>query len=292
MSVSLLQLRALVTVVEADGFAAAATELGLTQSAVSHAIASLERELGGSVLTRRPKVLPTALGRQLLPQARSALAAVSAIESHATAHAQAGGTVRLGVVRTAVFGLIPELLPRWRAAYPEITVQVFEGDDDELPEWLEAGIIDAAVLVNPAQQHPQSVVVAEDEYAAVLPSDHPLAEQAVISPTDLLDDPMVVSDSGCGPYVRRIMRAADAGFRPVSVVRDDGALFGMVAGGVGVCLLPSLGKRMLPAGLVMVRLSPTEPRQLVFSGPLGRDWSPAVSSLAAECRDQSRVSLR
>lgn len=284
MSVTLLQLRAFAATVEHGSFGSAAAELGLTQSAVSHAVASLEREIGGNVLTRRPRVAPTALGKQLLPHAETALRAADAIEAAAKLHGyDASGEVRLGTVRTASYGLIPALLQSWRAAYPSIKVRLFEGDDDELPLWLEAGLLDAAILVDPTEPPNGAVLLGCDRYAVILPKDHPLAEESCVSPSDLIDDPMVLSDSGCAPYVKRIMTQANPQFRPVSVVRDASALLSMVAAGIGVCLLPEIGRAMLPADLVMVRLEPSEERQLFFAGPANRDWIGPVQRLAEFC---------
>ncbi len=286
MSISLMQLRAFVAVADTAGFVSGAELLGISQSAISHTIANFESEIGSELFTRRPRVTTTALGKQILPQARAALAAVDAIESNLSERtASSSGFVRLALARTVSFGLLPELMQLWRSNYPSIRVQIFEGDDDELLSWLETGMVDAAILMNPARIHPSAVVLGTDHYAAVLRRDHPLAEEELISPSDLSDDPMLLSDSGCAPYVDRIMRAANPNFYPKSVVRDAGALLSMVASGVGVCLLPSAGQPMLPSTLVMVPLEPTESRVLVFSGPSNREWLPAVRSLAGVCAE-------
>src|SRR5919198_554175 len=96
MSLNLPQLRAFVAVVDAGGFSAAATDLGLSQSAVSHAVASLERTLAAPLVVRSTPVRTTALGDVILPHARTALAATDAIFDVAARHdATTGGTVRL-----------------------------------------------------------------------------------------------------------------------------------------------------------------------------------------------------
>ncbi|WP_052488895.1 LysR family transcriptional regulator [Streptomyces sp. 150FB] len=121
MAVNLPQLRALVAVVDAGGFGAAAPGLGLSQSAVSHAVASLERALGAPLLVRAAPVRTTALGERVLPQARVALAATDAICDTAARHDQAvGGTVRLASTPTVCQGLLPALLRYWFEHLPGV----------------------------------------------------------------------------------------------------------------------------------------------------------------------------
>ncbi|WSA27956.1 LysR family transcriptional regulator substrate-binding protein [Streptosporangium sp. NBC_01755] len=81
----------------------------------------------------------------------------------------------------------------WRAELPGVEVQVFEGDDDELSPWLETGVVDAAILVDPTPPPPAHVVVGRDAFHAVVRTDHPLAGQEHIAMAELLEDPLLVS---------------------------------------------------------------------------------------------------
>src|SRR5258708_397956 len=136
MALNLAQLRAFLAVVEEGGFGAAADALGISQSAVSHAVAALERTLGFRVLTRQGRPRLTAFGREVLGHARAAVAATVAISDLA---AQRGGlptgTIKIAAPPTVCQGLLPALLTRWKADFPQVEVRVFEGDDDEVAEW-------------------------------------------------------------------------------------------------------------------------------------------------------------
>lgn len=289
MTISLAQLRSFVLVVDEGGFAPAAERLGLTQSAVSHAVASLEGELDGALITRRPSIAVTALGARVLPHARAAVASADGVSAVAAEfHGQTSGLVRLAAAATVSFGLLPTLLATWKRDYPGIHVQLFEGDDDELPLWLEKGIVDAAVLINPEQIHADAIEIARDDYRATFRSDHPLADEASLAASDLLDDPVLVSGGGCAQSVLDILRSADPDFRPIQEVRDIGALLGMVAADVGITVFPSIGHGMLPRELVMVPITPAVTRSLVFSGPLSRPWSPLVTALRSSLQGANR----
>lgn len=277
MAVTLAQFRALVYVADHGGFAAAADELGVTQSAVSHAVSALEDELECTLVTRRPDVVPTAVGVDVLAHARAALASAEALVVAARQRSQHHvGTIRLAAPSTVCFGLLPRLLTQWQRALPAITVRVFEGDDAELLAWLEDGTVDAAIAVNPESLHSDAVVLARDAYCAVLREDHPLAESGAVAVADLLDDPILVSAGGCGPQITALFQGLDRQFAPTQRVYDNAALLSFVASGLGVTIFPSIGAGMLPPGTLMVPLEPAIERTLVFSGPIARPWHPLV----------------
>ncbi|SEM61635.1 LysR family transcriptional regulator [Nonomuraea pusilla] len=278
--VNLAQLRALVAVAEAGGFGAAGEELGISQSAVSHAIAALERALGGPVLHRGGDVRPTPLGREILPHARAAVTSADAVAAVAARRRGApAGTVRLAAPSTVCQGLLPGLLREWQAAHPRVRVRVFEGEDGELGAWLESGTVDAAVLVDPDAAPPGALPLAEDSMHALLRDDHPLAAEPVIDVRDLDDDPFLLSEGGCERQIREIYRQAGARFRPGHRIRELATVIGMVGAGIGVSVMPGLARAMLPAGCVLVPLAPRVRRRLVLTGPAGRPWHPAVTAL-------------
>lgn len=278
MTLNLAQLRAFVAVADEGGFGAAADSLGISQSAVSHAVASLERTVGLPVLSRNKEPTPTSFGARILAHARAALGAATAIEALAAEHSgTASGTVRLAAPPTVCQGLLPALLDHWTRELPKVTVELFEGEDDEVTDWLAEGTVDAAVLVDPKPE--RGVLVGEDSFHALLRRDHPLADQARISVRDLADDTFLLSAGGCESHVRRVYRAADAVPRPAHRVRDMATLLAMVRHGIGVSVVPGLTRAMLDRRLALVPLREHVARRLVLSGPAKQPWQPAVSAV-------------
>ncbi|MBT2501532.1 LysR family transcriptional regulator [Curtobacterium sp. ISL-83] len=278
MNITVAQLRALVATVDHGSFTAAAAAIGVGQSAVSHAVAGLEREVGGTVLRRGGTAAPTPLGDRMLAHARSVLASVDALEA-VVRPATARGTLRLAAVPTVCQGLLPRLRDVWAVTLPDVDVQVYEGDDDEMPEWLEGGTVDAAILVDPSPAPPGSVVVARDEMAAVVRRDHPLAGSEALTLDDLHDDGLVAGGGGCEHQIQRLHELAGAPYRYAHRVREMSTMFGMIERGEGVSIVPTLGRVMLPPGLVMVPMATRLPRTLVLSGPMSRPWHPLVRAL-------------
>ncbi|GAA2740346.1 MULTISPECIES: LysR family transcriptional regulator [Kitasatospora] len=282
---NLAQLRALVAVADHGGFGAAAAELGISQSAVSHAVAALERALGAPVLHRTTPARTTPLGTRILPHARTAVTATAAVRTIATSHSGGlTGTVRLAAPATVCQGLLPGLLREWRTAHPRLTVQIFEGEDDELGVWLEAGTVDAAVLVDADPAPAGAVPLGSDAMHAVLRRDHPLADQPAIDVADLEDDDFLLSEGGCERHIRDVYRRAGVRFTARHRIRDLNTLIGMVHAGLGVSVMPALAQTMLPPDCVLVPVRPAVHRTLTLTGPTTRPWAPAVGGLLAATR--------
>lgn len=279
MTVNIPQLRAFLAVVEAGGFSAAAVELGMSQSAVSHAVASLERELTAPLLVRATPVRTTALGEQILPHARTALSAARSVaEIAAEAAGTMIGTVRLACTPTVGQGLIPGLLRHWSEVQPQLTVRVFEGDSTEVSAWLADGVADAAVLIDPPPG--RGIHLVEDHYRAVLPTDHPLSDEPVVGIGDLADDHFLISPDNCEARIRTIHARAGVPFTPTHRVRDLTTLISMVQAGLGVTVLSEVSRSLLAPDLALLPLKPEMSRALVLTGPHTRPWHPAVRALA------------
>ena len=286
MTVNLAQLRAFVAVVDEGGFGAAAPVLGISQSAVSHAIAALERSVGAPVLHRCGTVRPTSFGSQLLGPARDAIAAAEAITGLAAEQSRSpAGLVRLAAPPSACQGLLPPLLTWWLAEFPRVTIRVFEGEDDEVADWLRAGTVEAAVLVNP--DPPQGAVIGTDTFQALLRTDHPLAGETEVNLADLADDPLLLcSCGGCERQLHDLYRRAGLRLAPAHWISELTTQLAMVRSGLGVSIVPGLVQSMLGDGLVLVPLRPTASRRLALTGPVGRPWHPALTALisSAEAR--------
>ncbi|MFE0174622.1 LysR family transcriptional regulator [Streptomyces sp. NPDC059002] len=286
MALNLPQLRAFVAVVDAGGFGTAATDLGLSQSAVSHAVAALERALAAPLVVRSTPVRTTALGDTVLPHARAAIAATDAIADAAARHdATTGGTVRLAATPTVCQGLLPSLLQEWSERLPGIQVRVFKGSGEEIDAWLAGGAADAAVVVDPPRPADGAadtgVPLAVDSFFALLPLDHPLAGEPSVHVGDLADDPLILSPNGCERHIRVIHRLGGVTYSLAHRVRDLGTLISMVQAGLGVSILPEVTRPLIPDDLVLVRVVPHHSRRLVLTGPRERPWSPAVRALVA-----------
>jgi DNA-binding transcriptional LysR family regulator len=207
---TLTQLEIFSLVAELHGFTAAANRLGISQSAVSHALKSLELELGVELLRRhQSQVELSDIGQQLLLRARAMLGLANTLRQEAAdARGMKRGTLRIGSFGpTSSIKLLPLILQHYRAAHPGIEVHIDEGPDRQVLQWLEERRIDIGFVVLPEERF-DTVALIEDQMVALLPAGHPLAVLDSVSLKDLCDFPFVLTEAGSSELVSRLFTAA------------------------------------------------------------------------------------
>ena len=129
-------------------FNKAAQQLHLTPSAISHAIAVMEAELGFTLFNRgKNGVTMTSYGASLYPSIRAVLNSDEALQqSIARLNGLEKGKVKLGAFNSVCAGLLPQILKSFMASYPQIEVEVYQGTYDDVKEWLRTGQVDLAFL--------------------------------------------------------------------------------------------------------------------------------------------------
>ncbi|MCE0463944.1 LysR family transcriptional regulator [Pseudomonas uvaldensis] len=207
---TLTQLEIFSLVAELRGFTAAAMRLGISQSAVSHAIKSLEQELGVELLRRHQSAVELSdIGQQLLLRARAMLGLANTLRQEAAdAQGMRRGTLRIGSFGpTSSMKLLPPLLQRYRALHPGIEVHIDEGPDRQVIQWLDERRIDVGFVVLPEERF-DTVALMEDQMVALLPTAHPLAAHPGLALKDLCHDPFVLTEAGSSELVTRLFNAA------------------------------------------------------------------------------------
>jgi DNA-binding transcriptional LysR family regulator len=185
-SMELQQLRYVVAVAETNSFTRAAERCLVVQSALSHQIARLERELGARLFDRTSRrVRLTAAGSAFLPAARQCLAAAElAAAEAAAAVGQVRGRLAVGLIPTVAAVDIPAALRDFRREYPDVRISLRVGASEKLAEQVKEGLIDVAFLGLPTTAQPHGVEareLARDRLVAVVPPDHPLAGESSVT---------------------------------------------------------------------------------------------------------------
>ncbi|QXI18080.1 LysR family transcriptional regulator [Pseudomonas hamedanensis] len=207
---TLTQLEIFSRVAELRGFTLAAQRLGISQSAVSHAMKSLEQELGIELLRRHQSHVELSdIGEQLLLRARAMLGLANTLRQEAAdARGMKTGTLRIGSFGpTSSIRLLPKILQRFRQAHPGIEVHIDEGPDRQVIQWLEERRIDVGFVVLPEERF-DTFALLEDQMVALLPRGHQLAAQSALRLKDLCDDPFVLTEAGSAELVSRLFMAA------------------------------------------------------------------------------------
>lgn len=288
---TLSQLQVFVAIVEAGSFTGAAAALGLTQSAVSHALAGLEAELGVTLVERdRHGVALTAIGHQILGHTRDVLRQTDAMRQVAAAvRGLATGKVRVGSFPSASAHLLPGIIRTFQQRYPGIEVVVFEGTDAEVRAWILERIVDAGFVTLPTEGV-EAIPIAQDEMVAVVPTAHPLCTHRTVQVAQLATEPFIMSKAGCEPLIRAIFREANVLFRPPQFeVSDVPTILAMVQEGLGVTIVPRLNLVADLAGVHTISLDPSVFRRLALGVCTLEQAAPAVRALLHQAQTWARA---
>ncbi|MBM9506172.1 LysR family transcriptional regulator [Actinacidiphila acididurans] len=240
---SLRALECLVAVADSGSITQAALLLHSSQPAVSHQIASLERETRTVLLRREPRgVKLTPAGRAAVADARRAIeAAASAVRSARAAGQAAGGVLRLACAQSLSVALLAPVIRQWHRRYPEVAITLRESTAmDELLGLVDSDEVDVALLPGPPPGSLTVTAVAEEEIVLTAPTGHPLAERPAVRLEDLQGAPLVhfAPDNGLGAWLDRSL--ARAGVHPETVMRTSvtAAAPQLAAAGLGVAVSP------------------------------------------------------
>lgn len=261
------QIQSFVALAETGSFTEAAEQIYLSQSAISHALAALERELGVTLIERSRKgvIALSEAGERILPHARGFLSQVSAIEQEAkAAQGNYSGKLRLGSIHSFVApDLLANLLSYFQASYPEIEVTLFEGAIHEIGEWIDTSVIDLSFMILPAPDFTTRSIF-HDELFVVLPEAHPLHERDTIALDELLDQGLVIERGHCTLRLMEQLGIVNQKKKPKVRYKahDSATILAMVREGLGLTFIP---KSMLPKqadGLIVRALEPRFPLQI------------------------------
>jgi DNA-binding transcriptional LysR family regulator len=255
------RLRAFALVVDLGSISAAAQVLGYTQSAVSQQLATLEREVGATLVDRSQRPLRvTAAGAVLRPHVERLLATLGGAEAALDDLRDGTVRLRLAAFSSALSSFVPRAVRDLRRAHPDAVIHVMQLETREAIEHLRHGDADLAVV-----HHMPGVAVPEtaglerhkllvDDLYVVLPQAHRLARKDVVGIADLAAEPLILPrrETPAGRF-RSVFEhlCAQAGFVPrVAYELDDlPAAQAFVAAGIAVVPMHGLTLATVPLGV-------------------------------------------
>jgi len=251
-SIKLSQLRALVAVAESGNFSEAALSLTVSQSAISHAIATLEEELGITLFSRgRHGATLTPAGERILVIARDMLRLLEVMGNEANiVKGLEGGEVRLACFRSVATHVLPGVIAQFQQRYPAIAVTINEFSGSvQVEQELREGRVGIGITLLPTSEEFEAWELLRDQYIVLFPPRYkvptlPTWEQ--LSRYSLILPP---EDDTCRSQIQRHLTQVDQSLKPMYEVREDSTIVSMVRQGLGVSLLPRLAAEPLPAGV-------------------------------------------
>ena len=195
---------------------AAARDLGVTQPALTKAIRRLEDSFGAPLFDRQVRgVTPTVYGTAVLRHAKDVKAALRAAQEEVEAlRTGSAGLVKIGAGPSWQDAVLPEAIGELRKSRPNVRVHVMGGGDDQLKEHLKSGALDFVLAVVPETPRLEPELTWQpllaDEYCVIADARHPLRDQAMVRPEDLLGYPWILPPATTYMVGRlhRVLRAA------------------------------------------------------------------------------------
>lgn len=197
-------LRYFLAVAREGNITAAANFLHLTQPTLSRQIHDLEEELGQKLFIRKShRVVLTPEGMLLRKRAEDIVSMVDKTEAEfAAIENTINGDVYIGGGETHAVRLIGEIIKDIREIYPGIRYHLFSGNEADVTERLDKGLLDFGILIQPADISKYNFInlPAKDTWGVVMPKDSPLANKDFIEKSDLLDLPLICSRQAISPH--------------------------------------------------------------------------------------------
>ena len=297
LGVELRHLAALEAVATEGTFGRAAEKLGYTQSAVSQQIATLERIVGERLVERpggpRP-VTMTEAGRILLRHAESIVARLQAAQADLAALSSGqAGSLHVGTFQSVGVKVLPEVMRRFRAAWPDVQIELLESHlDGELCDGVERGDIDLSFVQLPIENSAlESIELLRDDYVLVTALDSPLASgKRPPSLREIAEQPLIGYRT-CRTTEIVVDQLRTTGVEPHFVFRsnENGVVQGLAATGVGVALVPRLAVDAYDESVQVVEIGPKiAPRIVGIVRHRDRYHSPAAKAFVTTALEVAR----
>jgi len=199
VDLQLAHVRTLEVVARHGSFSRAATELNLTQPAVSMHVSQLEQRLGLPLLERLGKrAFPTRAGEVLLAHAARAVAELEAgVAMVQRLRGIVAGRVRIGTSASISIYLLPPVLRRVRARHPEVELVVVTGNAPEIARAVVANTLDVGIVSLPVRERELTILpFYRDELVAIAPPEARWRRRRTISAAELARETLILFEQG------------------------------------------------------------------------------------------------
>ncbi|MGD9959580.1 LysR family transcriptional regulator [Nocardioides sp.] len=286
----LTSLAALRAVDDHGSVVAAAEALGFTPSAVSQQVKRLERQAGVPLLERVGRgVMLTGHGRHLVEAGVRLLSDLEEIESGLHRQAQTvAGNLRVAAFSTAMRGLVAPAVPELRRLHPDLTLSLSEREPWVTIDLVASGQTDLGVVHRwgdvplAIPEHLATTVLAHDLADVIVPREHVLSTRTRVSPHDLVDEDWIATPEGtiCRQWLTRMYGGTGRLPRIAHQSLEFDSHVALVQAGLGIALIPRLGRAHLPDDVVAVPAhDPVPTREIMAVHRRSMTRSPAVAAV-------------
>ncbi len=247
----LSQIQALIAVADCANFSEAALQMELSQSAVSHAIASLETELGVQLFHRgRHGAQLTPVGERVLIHGHQIARALEMMVKEADLEkGLQGGQVRIVTFRSVATHILPGIIAEFRDRFPNIAVSITEVYYTQaVEEALRSGKADIGFVSLPISDEFEAREILRDKYIVLLPPTAKLLNTK-ITWEELAAYPLILQppETACSIPLRKYLATSELPINIAYELSEDSTIVSMVLQGLGTAILPRLAAEPIPA---------------------------------------------
>ncbi|RND54891.1 Ben and cat operon transcriptional regulator [Lacticaseibacillus paracasei] len=214
-------LRYLVAIADAGTITAAANAIHISQPALSRQMQELETELGTKLFNRKSRAISlTANGTYLVNRARQILTLTDAAVADIVDDHAVSGTLAIGLGESRLNQIVLKAAQQLIDAFPDVTLQLYSGNADDIKERLDHGLLDFGVVIDPADTYKYAYrrIPGENCWGLLIPISDPLAAQTAISPETIRGQALIVSERE--PVVKMLIDWAGHAFSRGSLQLD------------------------------------------------------------------------
>jgi DNA-binding transcriptional LysR family regulator len=225
VALSIEELRAFVASVDLGSVGRAAQALGVTQSALSKRIKSLELAAGSALLERTSTgVRPSAEGRAILEETRRLLAQADALELRMLARASAPRPVRIAASPALAEGVVPAAIATLEVGQSGLPIELLVANSSEVRRAVEEGRVDIGVAAMDyhADPGPAARLLGEDELVAAVPAGDPWADLPEVTLEQLSGRRLVLRDPASNARQLLEREVTKAGFELAPPILEVG----------------------------------------------------------------------
>lgn len=262
-------------------FNKAAQQLHLTPSAISHAIAVMEEELGFALFNRgKTGVTMTSYGASLYPAIRAVLNSDEALkQSVARLNGLEKGKVKVAAFNSVCTCLLPGILKSFKAQYPQIEVEVYQGTYDDMKDWLRNGQTDIAFLSFGCREEFALTELFAEPLRCITPKGWPAPPDGIMTPELMNGQDFVVQGDATDAEMRQYLKKHKISTERRCHVLDDLSNLAMVEAGMGISIMPEMLLKTCTSEVDIYPLSPAENRVVGITSQRPGAMAPAVEQM-------------
>lgn len=276
---TLLSFEIFYAVAQEKSFQKAAKLLNMTPSAISHAISTMEKELGFSLFIRNKNgTVLTSNGEAVYPHILDVLNSNEyLLQSVAQLKGLKSGTLKVGCFNSVCTAWMPSIMTAFRKEYPEITVKVYQGTYADVEEWLKNGIIDVGFLSESCTKDFFYTPLYKDQLLCLTPKNFPVANPDYISVDELENQAFVFQREACDTDVQAFLDKYHISIKTNHHVIDDQSTVALIEAGMGIGIMPEILVKKMSSNINSYALHPAEYRTICLATTHPHIMSPAVN---------------